>query len=389
MKIGINASFIRQENTGIGQVTVNFLKKLTEIQIAKSKYQSLEFVLYLEEDLKLKLPKNFQKKVFKPLWKRDDLIRKIWWEKYSLPRQVKKDKCDIFFSLYQSTTILPKSIKHIMLTHDIIPYLFPEYLNNARKRKYYSLTRLAAEKVDKIIAISRRTEKDLIQHWHLDPAKITVTYIDVDEIYKRAVSPEESSRVLKKYKLNPGYVYNAGGLDARKNIERLIHSYKHLLENNKVINWTDDFPQLAIAGKLMPEMAPLILDAQKLVDKLNLGNHVKLLDFVPQKEMPTLYHNASLFVYPSLYEGFGLPVLEAMNVGVPVIASKRSSIPEVGLDSALYFDPTNEKDLSMVIKNVLLNKNLRETLKKRGKERARHFSWDDFVKKIIHIAQEL
>ncbi|MBA4320165.1 MAG: hypothetical protein C0412_17330 [Flavobacterium sp.] len=390
MRIGINASFARKANTGIGQVTINFLKKLIDLQAVDSKMQA-DFVLYLEEDLSkdFKLPKNFTKKIFKPLWRRDDLIRKIWWEKYALPRQIKKDECDVFFSLYQSATILPNKVKHIMLVHDIIPHLFPEYLNNSRKNKYYVLTRKAVEKAEKIITISHRSEKDLIQHWHLDPAKITVAHIDVDEAYKRKVSQAESQRVMRKYKLKPGYIYNAGGLEARKNIETLIKAYKDLRERNKQSHFLEPFPQLAISGRLMPKLSPLILDVQKLVHERNLSNHVKLLDFVPQNDMPVLYHNAGLFVYPSFYEGFGLPILEAMNQNIPVITSKRSSLPEVGLDSILYFDPKSEKDLMMVMKNVLLNKDLRETLKKRGRERARDFSWDNFVKKFINIVQEM
>lgn len=347
--------------------------------------------MYLEEDLPkgFKLSKNFTKKVFKPLWKRDDLIRKIWWEKYSLPRRVKKDRCDAFFSLYQSATILPKSVKHVMLVHDIIPYLFPEYLDNSRKIKYYALTRQAVEQADKIVANSKRTEKDLVQHWHIDPARITTAYIDVDEIYKREVPAKEGQRVMRKYKLKPGYIYNAGGLEKRKNVETLIRAYYHLWERNKHNCLLENFPQLAISGKLMPRLAPLVLDAQKLVKELNLTGQVKLLDFVPQKDMPSLYRNAALFVYPSLYEGFGLPVLEAMNQGVPVIASKRSSVPEVGLDSVLYFDPASEKDLAMVIRNVLLNGSLRETLKSRGAERAGQFSWAQFTEKILNIVRNI
>jgi len=399
MRIGINASFARKENTGIGQVTLNFLRELSAITKnqetsfvgGQARNKRLEFFVYVEEELPndLKLPKNFIVRKFKPLWRRDDLIRKIWWEKHSLVRRVKKDRCDVFFSLYQSATMLPGEVKHIMLVHDIIPYLFPEYLNNSRKAKYYTFTRRAVEKADKVVTISRRTEKDLIQHWHLDPAKITVAYIDVDEIYKRKVSVSQSQKVLRKYKLKPGYIYNTGGLEARKNIERLIHAYQRLWRTNQESHWTENFPQLVIAGKLLPELAPLILDAESLLKKMNLTNQVKLLDFVPQKEMPALYHNAALFVYPSLYEGFGLPVLEAMNQNVPVVASKRSAVPEVGLDSILYFDPKNEKDLAMVIKNVLLNKHLRETLKKRGRERARKFSWSGFAKRFLNIVQDL
>ncbi|MDD5463969.1 MAG: hypothetical protein PHP62_02385, partial [Candidatus Moranbacteria bacterium] len=122
IKVGINASFLRKQNTGIGQVSINFLRKLIEVESRKLKVhkEEMEFVLYLEEDVEIELPEGFSKKVFLPVYKRDDLIRKIWWEKFSLPRKVKKDKCDVLLSLYQSTTSTQphKDFKHIMVVHD-------------------------------------------------------------------------------------------------------------------------------------------------------------------------------------------------------------------------------------------------------------------------------
>lgn len=299
MKIGINASFARKPNTGIGQVTVNFLQKLIKSKFGSGKLKNLEFVLYLEEDIDFKLPKNFTKKVFLPVWRRDDLIRKIWWEKKLLPKKAKKDKCDVFVSLYQSTTVMPEEIKHIMVVHDIIPELFPEYLNNSRKKEYWNLAKEAIEKSDKIVAVSKRTEKDLIQHLGIDSKKISIGHIDTDKIYKKEISESKSEKVLKKYGLKKGYIYGGGGMEVRKNIEELIHSYKVLLESNKKTHLIKNFPQLVISGKLMPELAPLVTDVERIVKEMNLTKQVRLLDFVPQEDLPALYSNALVFVYPS------------------------------------------------------------------------------------------
>jgi glycosyltransferase involved in cell wall biosynthesis len=383
MRIGINASFARKPANGTGQVTVNFLQEL-----ARQKTEH-EFVLYLEEDLpkNFKLPKNFRKNIFLPLWKRDDLIRKIWWEKYLLPKKVVRDKCDVLFSLYQSaTTIQPHmEVKHIMLVHDIIPKLFPEYLNNSRKKYYWRQIEQAILRTDKIIANSRRTEKDLIQHLGIDPAKISVNYLDVDEIYKKSVETRHASSVLKKYKLQPGYIYNGGGLEVRKNAIGVIQAYKYLLDRNKKEHFIAEMPLLAISGKLIPLLAPLITDIEKLARELNLTKQIKILDFVPQADLPAIYANALMFVYPSHYEGFGIPPLEAMNQGTPAIIAKTSSLPEVGGDAVLYCDPEDHKDLAMVMKNLLLNEKLRDTLTRRGKERAQKFSWEKFTGKFLNI----
>ncbi|OGI29678.1 MAG: hypothetical protein A2288_02025 [Candidatus Moranbacteria bacterium RIFOXYA12_FULL_44_15] len=403
--IGINASFARKPNSGIGQVTLNFLRKLSELKVKSDPVKllrdngvkKLKVILYLEEDLPkgFKLPKNpassagkFTKKIFLPVYKRDDLIRKIWWEKFSLPRQIEKDQCDIFISLYQCPTIL-KNIPHLMLVHDIIPKLFPEYLDNARKELYWRLTERAIKKADKIFSVSKHTEKDLVRHLNIAADKISTNHIDVDEIYKKTVLPKESARFLKKYKLKPGYLLAGGGYETRKNVESVVRAYKHLLKHNKNSHFVPQLPCLAIYGKILPPTLSLALDINKLLRELNLTEHVKLLDMVPQKDMPAIFSNASMFVYPSRYEGFGMPPLEALNAGAPVIVSKVSSLPEVCGDAALYCRADDPKDIAMVIRNVLLNKDLRETLIRRGRERAKNFSWEKFTEKVVNSIENL
>ncbi|NTW27267.1 MAG: glycosyltransferase family 4 protein [Candidatus Moranbacteria bacterium] len=396
MRIGINASFSRKQNTGIGQVSINFLKKIIEISntsLQLANVKEMEFFLYMEEDFDLEIQKSitpeavkFEKRIFLPPYKRDDLIRKIWWEKFSLPALAKKDGCDVFLSLYQSPTIMPKAIKHIMVVHDIIPRLFPQYANNWRKKTYQWLSEHALRHADRLVAVSHKTEKDLIKHLGLEAAKITVAYVDVDEIYKKEVSEQESARVLKKYNLKAGYIYTGGGLDVRKNTESVLRAYKILFEAYGHASW---LPKLVVSGKMMPQLAPLVTDVQAAVIGMGIEKETMLLDFVAQEDLPALYKNAVIFVYPSLYEGFGLPVLEAMHQGVPVITSKTSSLPEIGVDSVLYCDPTSVDDLAMVMKNVLTNNHLKAALSLKGKERATHFSWDKFVLKTMHIIDSL
>lgn len=388
MRVGIDASFLRKQSTGIGQVTVNFLKKLIELESGKSKIfkaGKVDFFLYLEEDVDLKLPKNFHKVVFLPPYKRDDIFRAIWWQKYELPKKAVKDGCEVFLSMYQCATIMPKEIRHLMIVHDVLLEFFPQYFDNWRKKYFWKISKKAIAKADKLIAVSHRTEKDLTKQLGIDPKKITVSHIDVDEIYKKEVTQAENKRVLKKYKLQPGYIYNGGGLEMRKNTAGVVRAYKLLLDkfgNDKKI------PKLVISGKLLPRLAPLVTDVEKLVAELGLQDQVRVLGFVPQKDLPALYANAKLFVYPSLYEGFGLPVLEAMSQGVSTVTSKTSSLPEVGSDSVLYCDPDEVEDIAMVMRNALFNKHLQLALALKGKERAKHFSWEKFTLKIVNIINE-
>jgi len=376
MKIGINASFARKPGNGIGQVTINALKALDgfDFKIFDRNTKGAEYILYLEEDsVELNLSNKFQKNIFLPFYKRDDLIRKIIWEKFLLPEKVLADGCEEFISLYQCPTILFKKVLHTMVVHDIIPEIFPEYLNNWRKKIYWQLTKRAIKKADKIIAVSQCTKNDLIKYWQIPEEKIEVRHIDVDKIYKKEISVENSQAILKKYDLHPGYIYSGGGLEKRKNIDALLRAYKLLLDENKNI------PDLVISGKLMPELAPLIIDVEKLVRELEIENKVKIIGFVEQKDLPAIYKNALMFVYPSLYEGFGLPVLEAMNVGAPVAVAKNSSLLEVVEEGGIFFDGENIEDIKNKIKDLLDNQDLREKISQSGFKQVKKFSWEKFI----------
>ena len=271
-----------------------------------------------------------------------------------------------------------------MLVHDIVPKLFPEYLDNWRKYYYQKLTEEAIKKADKILTVSKRTEKDLIQHLEIEADKITTSYIDVDEIYKKKPSRENISKVLKKYKLKPGYILAGGGMEIRKNVESVIRAYKFIRDKEFV----PDLPPLVIYGRLLPGNT-LALDAQKLAKELNLTKHIKFLGLVPQKDMPAIYSESLMFVYPSHYEGFGMPPLEAMNQGVPTIVAKNSSLPEVGGDGVLYCQDDDIHDIALVMKNVITNKDLREELSRRAKTQAEKLSWEKFVEKFLNIVKNV
>lgn len=383
MKIGINASFLRKPSTGIGQVTTHFLNELIRQIREENKYKNHKFILYLEEDIELDLPKNFRKKVFLPFYKRDDLFRRIIWEKFSLPCRAHRDKCDILLSLYQSATVVKYvGMKNIMLVHDIIPRLFPEYLNNFRKRFYQSQVEKAIYGAHIIMTVSEYSKKDLIEKMNVKPTKIFTNLISVDPLYSKEVLQSESERVMKKYNLDSGYIYSGGGLEVRKNTDGTLRAYKKLVERNKNI------PPLVISGKLMPQLAPLIVDVEKMVEELKLEDKVKIIGYVDQEDLPAIYKNALMFVYPSHYEGFGMPVLEAMRIGTPVVTANTSSLPEVGGDAMLYVNDELDDDLENKMENLLKNEELQNNLVAKAKEKAKDFSWNKFVDKFFEIVEK-
>jgi len=370
MKIGINASFLRKPDTGIGQVTRGFLNEIIKSHSGKN-----EYFLYLEKDADLKLPKNFHKRIFLPFWKRDDLIRKIWWEKFLLPRKIKQDQCDIFVSLYQCPTFLPKNIRYKMLVHDLIPKIFPEYLDNWRKRLYFFLTQKAIRQADEIITVSEWSKKDIHKFLKIPSVEIRTAYPSVGQEFFEKFASNEDNKVLEKYGIYGRYIFYIGGFDVRKNIPGLLKAYARLLENYEV----NDI-NLVLGGEDKSSFGHLFTNVKEEIEKLGLGDKVKLIGFAKQEDLPVIYRNCELYILPSFYEGFGLMALEAMASGAPTIVSKNSSLLEVGGDAVLYFNPHDTDEMARVMGKVLRNNKLRLRLSEKGKERAKKFSWDNFVK---------
>lgn len=370
MKIGINASFLRKPDTGIGQVTRGFVGELLNSYSDKN-----EYFLYLEEDIDIKLPKNFHKRIFLPFWKRDDLIRKIWWEKFLLPKKVHHDKCEIFISLYQCPTFLPQSINHKIIVHDFIPKIFPEYLNNWRKKFYFYLSNQAIRHADEIITVSEWSKKDIHKYLKIANNKIKVAYPSVGEEFFKSSSSSEDNKILEKYGVFGRYIFYIGGFDTRKNIPGLLEAFAKLSENYEV----NDI-NLILGGEDKSRFSHLFTNAKSEIDKLGIAEKVKMIGFIKQKDLPALYRNCELYVLPSLYEGFGMMPLEAMVSGAPVAVSKTSSLPEVGGDAVLYFNPHDTNEMARVMGKVLRNNKLRLRLAEKGKERAKKFSWKSFVK---------
>ncbi len=380
MKIGINASFLRKPATGIGQVTLHFLNELFRLKRETRVLDGIEFILYLEKDIKIELPRNFYLNITKSVYRRDDLVRKIWWEKYILPKEVKKDKCDVFLSMYQSATIIKNGTRHVMIVHDIIPKIFSVYLGNFRKKLYQKLIDSAIVYSDEIISVSNNTKKDLKKYFDLNLKKISVSYISVDPIFEKKILKRKSEEVLRKYGLQ-NYIYIGGGLEVRKNVENSLRAYALLCKDKDL---KSEMPDLLISGKFTQSLVPMITDVPSLIEELNIKEKVKFVGFVEQADLPILYKNAKCFLFPSSYEGFGMPVLEAMKEGVPVITSRNSSLAEVGGEVVLYTE-LNIESIAKSLKKILTDKIFADKLAKEGKERAKIFNWAKFSKDIISI----
>ncbi|MBP9751680.1 MAG: glycosyltransferase family 4 protein [Candidatus Moranbacteria bacterium] len=411
MRIGIDASFLRKPGTGIGQVTANFLQKLAESTVNSQQSTDCRYVLYCEEApaLRFGLPENFEVKAFLPKWwKRDDVPRRTLWER-ELSKRAQEDGCDVFLSLSQSSVIFKKSkiknqkssIRHVMVVHDIIPRLFPKYLGTFTRKLHWKAVEKGIRSADRIIAVSEKTRADLVSELGIPEEKIAVAFPDCDPSFRVGATSDDILRVMKKYALEPGYIYHGGGLEIRKNAERLLHAYAALHTKRQEARdkrqgaegseeQKNNVPPLVISGKVFPASNTLATDVRGIVRKLGLEESVVVLGFVPDEDLPALYHGASFFTYPSLYEGFGLPVLEAFSCGTSVLAGRAGSVPELAGDAALLVDPESEEAILHGMERLLDDDALREDLSKKGRVRAQDFSWDAFTGKVVDclIAEE-
>lgn len=377
MKIGIDASFLRKPGTGIGVVTEQTLRALLRIPESEAH----RFVLYTDgmTDVSFLPANRFKIRIFLPFWKRDDVPRRILWER-RLAREAMEDGCEVFVSLSQSATSFPVSsgIWHLMVVHDIIPFLFPAYLGKPTNRLHARLIASAISRADSILAVSETTRRDLSLNLGVPERRIAVAYPDCAPRFRKPVTDEEFGRVLDFYGLSRGYIYHGGGLEIRKNTEKLLCAYAELAKERK------DLPPLVISGAIHSRKNRLATDVTGLIRKLDLGSRVRLLGFVPEEYLPALYRGASCFVFPSRYEGFGLPILESFSCGVPVVAGRTAgAVPEVAGNAALLVDTEKIPELVSAIGRLLDDGKLRDSLVERGFERVKEFSWSRFAEALL------
>lgn len=255
--------------------------------------------------------------------------------------------------------------RSVLTVHDLVPFLLPE-VSNAKTWWTHRLFGQAVARVRAIIADSEHTTHDLRRLFPGITTPISTIHLAPRPEFKPMVPFQEASP-------DP-YFLAVGTLEPRKNLSRLVRAY------GKALQAAPDLPRLVIVGKLGWKHA----NFEKLLAALALQGRVQLAGYVPDEELLRLYQGASAFVYPSLYEGFGLPVLEAMACGTPVIASSSSSLPEVGGEAALYVDPTDEDELC---KRLIQMKdaNLRLAKSRQGLEQARRFSWEETARKTLMV----
>ncbi len=376
MKIGVNANFFQKPSTGIGVVTIEFMRALA----VTAEGRAHEWIWYYEGDIPAgKWPDNWRFERVSTWWSRDDVPHRYLWERFSLPRAVSRDRCEVFFSLYQSATVLPDSIHHVMLVHDLVPKRFPEYLRNARQRFHYRAIQSGIQSATRILTPSQATKHDLESLLGIPRAKIAVAPLGVTRAFQESIAPDIRSSILSRFELSPGYLYHGGGLELRKNTALLLRAYAKVAHSSE----SAILPPLVISGTLHAEDNPLATPVRTLVRELGLEGRVHLLGWVPDADLPALYQGALAFVYPSRYEGFGLPVLEAFASGTPVISTAAGSLAELVGDAALVISPDDVDGLARALTSISTDSGLRDRLREQGRVRAAGYDWSRFTTTVV------
>jgi glycosyltransferase involved in cell wall biosynthesis len=369
LRIAIDARKLR--DYGIGTYVRNLLRHLSRLD------QQTEYVVLCQQpDCSLvdELGENFRAV---PESSPGYSIR----EQVTVPRDLRREHATLFHSPHY---VLPPltPCKTVVTIHDCIHLRFPQYLPN---RLGYAYARtflwLATHHSNRVITVSEASKRDILEYFNVPPGKIDVIYNGIDERFGEPPPEEDVNRVRERYQLDDPFILYAGNIKPHKNLGRLIEAF-HIFRHRGT-----EFEQvkLVIIGDEISKYAAL----RHAVHRHKLHKHVRFFGFVPAKTLAILYRLAAVFVFPSLYEGFGLPPLEAMASGTPVITSNVSSLPEVVGDAAILIDPLQPEAIADALARVLTDSALREDLRARGLERARHFSWERSVRRVREIYDEV
>jgi glycosyltransferase involved in cell wall biosynthesis len=367
VRIAIDARKLR--DYGIGTYIRNLVRNLARID------RTTDYVLIVQPsdvEIASALGDNFRTV---PDWSGNYSIR----EQLSIPLDLRREKVDLFHAPHY---VLPPltPCKSVVTIHDCIHLRFPQYLPN-RLAYVYARSSLwvATHRASRVLTVSETSKRDILRYFRVPESRIDVIYNAIDERLGEAPSETELAEVRERYQLNDPFVLYTGNIKPHKNLERLIEAF-HALRRGGL-----EQVQLLIIGDEISKYPAL----RRAVHRYKLHKHVRFFGFVPDKTLASLYRLASVFVFPSLYEGFGLPPLEAMAAGTPVITSNVSSLPEVVGNAAILIDPYEPGSIAEAMRRVLTDAPLREDLREKGLARVKEFSWERSVQRVRQIYTEV
>src|SRR5262249_27395352 len=300
-------------------------------------------------------------------------------EQLKIPVALQREGVTLFHAPHY---VLPPLIRcrSVVTIHDCIHLMFPQYLPN-RLAFAYARTSIgmAAKRATRVLTVSESSKRDILRFVDTQPDKIDVIYNAYDERFAIDPAEEDVVRVRERFQLQDEFVLYAGNVKPHKNLERLIDAFQIVRKRGL------DHLKLVLIGDDISKYTAL----RRAVHRHQLHKYVRFLGYLPEETLAVMYRLAGVFVFPSLYEGFGLPPLEAMASGTPVVTSNVSSLPEVAGNAAVLVDPYDPEAIAAGIYDVLTNEQLRRDLRRKGLERSRQFSWEQSVRRVLDIYGEV
>jgi glycosyltransferase involved in cell wall biosynthesis len=368
MKIGIDIRMIGKKRTGDEAVFFNLVKNLAEIDSENKYFLYTNRDPQKNEEFKAEIDKLNLKDNFEIIFIKK--TNRFCWNFWYLPNHLRKNPVDVFHTQYIAPFWLPKNVKLVLTIHDISFGYFPEYIKRSDLFFLKTLIPRSIRRADKIITVSESEKKNIVDFYKIPAEKVDCAYNGVDfERFSRAYSAEEKENIRKKYTLPEKFLLYISTLQPRKNIPIAIEALKDL-----------DIPLVIAGNRKATNFDPKIDD---IIKKDNLDDKVIFPGWIDEKDKPALLQMAVCFVFPSLYEGFGIPVIEAMAAGVPVVCADIPVLREIGEDAALFGDPKNPEDFAEKIHSVLSDENLRRSLIEKGIEIAKKYTWQKTAEKIL------
>ncbi len=370
MRIGIEGRTLQGRRYGVARYTKNLLSWFVRLEPEN------HYILYLSEPIDLR---GFDQANLSFQVIGSDRIPLAWRHLY-LPLRMKRDKVDIHFSPSYFVPLF-KVCPYVVVVHDISFKAHPEWFARDLRMKFDDLFWPRVRAAERIITVSEYSKKEIVRLLGADPEKITVIYEAAEEFFKPIEDKERLKSIMEKYGVSEPFILTAGSIHTRRNLERLIEAVAIAGRRLGLTPW------LLILGTPAPFSPPV--DIWGTAAKFGIQQFIQHIEYVPEEDLLLLYNACALFAYPSLYEGFGLPVIEAMACGCPVLCSNLTSLPEVGGEAVVYFDPFEVESIAQAICEIFEDDNLKNRLKEEGKKRASSFSWERAARETLKVFHEI
>jgi len=374
MKIAVEATPLMSKSTGIERFVYFILRELAKLDAEN------EYILYYQGGLgyKKRTPPKFNFKKYKyKIIKIPLQVLNFFIDYFKFPpMEAFIGKPDLFWATNYQIPVFWNTTKTVNTIYDVSAFIYPEHYTESLHRIKKNMP-MSAKKADIILTISESAKNDIQRILEVPSEKIKVVYCGVSDDFCVVKDAYALQNIKNKYAGGKNFILSVGTLNPRKNFIKLIEAFDIIRKNIGI--------KLVIAGK----KGWLFEGIYSKVKELNLEGQVVFTDCVTDKELNLLYNVSSVFVFPSLYEGFGIPIIEAFTCGAPVCASNASSMPEVAGDAALYFDPNNEKEMASSVLKMLQNKPLRDKFVEKGFERVKKFSWKTSAIKLLEIFKSM